>query len=333
MAQVQNCIDAGTEYCPCYLAETGDCLMCSQLQGKTFCDCRDWQGVCIYREYVANRSRMKEKRESRICRILEKEEISAEVTILKIQVSRTLAREMNQPGAYVFLRNPQADQYFDAPMSVLAVDEREAAIEIAVQIKGAKTKVLNERSVLSDGSAGVLLRGPYWNGVLGLRLIKGLRLERALLLTRGIGQAPAVAVAKKLIQGGNKVTVFVDPGRSGLDLSERYFRKLGCATEEISPLFDTKNLTLAEEAREYLKRRIKEEGYRLLFSSGPDKMHEGIGRLLLAEAPDVSLACSNGARLCCGEGICGSCQTRTSDGTRVKSCKSQLEPIEIFAGR
>ncbi len=45
-----DCIDAGTENCPCYLALTGDCLTCSRLQGKDYCDCM-WKGVCIYNEF------------------------------------------------------------------------------------------------------------------------------------------------------------------------------------------------------------------------------------------------------------------------------------------
>ena len=28
------CIDAGSENCPCLLAESGDCITCSRLKGK-----------------------------------------------------------------------------------------------------------------------------------------------------------------------------------------------------------------------------------------------------------------------------------------------------------
>lgn len=46
-----DCIDCGTENCPCYLAATGDCLVCSRLAGKDYCDC-NWKGVCIYNEFI-----------------------------------------------------------------------------------------------------------------------------------------------------------------------------------------------------------------------------------------------------------------------------------------
>lgn len=44
--EVIDCIDAGTEFCPCHLAEEGECILCSQLHGKCFCDCVNWKGVC-----------------------------------------------------------------------------------------------------------------------------------------------------------------------------------------------------------------------------------------------------------------------------------------------
>lgn len=42
--EVIDCIDAGTEFCPCHLAEEGECILCSQLHGKCFCDCVNWKG-------------------------------------------------------------------------------------------------------------------------------------------------------------------------------------------------------------------------------------------------------------------------------------------------
>lgn len=31
-----ECIDAGTEYCPCYLAKLGECYECPLLRGEKF---------------------------------------------------------------------------------------------------------------------------------------------------------------------------------------------------------------------------------------------------------------------------------------------------------
>jgi hypothetical protein len=80
-----DCVDAGTDYCPCYLAETNNCLICSQLQGKVFCDCINWKGVCIYQEFVWNGNKMKEPRENVPVSILEKRFINENILFLKLK--------------------------------------------------------------------------------------------------------------------------------------------------------------------------------------------------------------------------------------------------------
>lgn len=70
--EIKDCIDAGSEYCPCHLAETGDCILCSQLSGKKFCDCINWKGVCIYQEFIWNGKKAKEERETYLGKIIKK---------------------------------------------------------------------------------------------------------------------------------------------------------------------------------------------------------------------------------------------------------------------
>lgn len=322
MKHVVDCIDAGSEYCPCYLAETGECITCSQLQGKDFCDCKNWKGVCIYQEYVWNRHTIKEGRKNFLCRILEKERVSDAVVILTIEVTKTLARELNQAGAYVFLRGAREPYFFDTPMSIMTADAERGTIKAALQVRGVKTKSLG---VLDDE---VYLRGPYWNGLLGLQNLKKMRGQRALLVTRGIGQAPALPVARKLVMAGNEVDVILDPGRAGVCFAEPYYRELGCGVV-VLPLLDNK-LSVPEESLAIIKSMVEEKGVSLVYSGGSDKLHEGIGRLVSSLDKDISFCCSNDAKFCCGEGVCGSCQTRLPDGSRIKTCKTQLSPIELF---
>ena len=181
MYQVLDCIDAGSEYCPCFLAESGECLTCSQLQGKTFCDCKNWKGVCIYQEYVWNRFRMKERRENTTCELVGKTVVAKNITILKIKVNKTMARELNQPGAYVFLRRNDEPGYFDTPMSVMTVDEG-STVDIAVQIR-VKTKALNQRPLRSV--CGARTGTACWD----LNILKGFA-AAAPCLFQGIAQAP-----------------------------------------------------------------------------------------------------------------------------------------------
>ena len=64
-----DCIDAGTEYCPCKLAESGECLICSQCQGECFCDCLNWKGVCIYQEFYNNGNKANDGRKAYDCTV------------------------------------------------------------------------------------------------------------------------------------------------------------------------------------------------------------------------------------------------------------------------
>src|SRR5690606_31713775 len=110
--------------------------------GKVFCDCTNWQGVCIYQEYIWNHARSKERRRVYPCQILAQKKVAPTVTVLTLQVRRTLARELKEPGAYVFLRVPPQPVFFDLPMSIMQADERAGIIKIAVQERGVKTKYL-----------------------------------------------------------------------------------------------------------------------------------------------------------------------------------------------
>jgi len=322
MHQIKECIDCGSDYCPCYLSEIGECIVCSQLQGKNFCDCLNWKGVCVYQEYVWNRSQMKEGRKSLLCDVENVEQVSENVVILTLKVNKTLARELNQPGAYVFLRNLEDPNFFDTPMSIMMADPILGTISMAVQIKGVKTKSLTEIS------RQILLRGPYWKCLLGMQAIKSLTNSTALLVVRGIAQAPALPVARKLRKGGNEVDVLLDMGKAGTNFAEQLFRDAGCNVIPMSLL--DQNLQVPAEALDYIKKLLTEKRVQLVYSGGTDKLHEGLSRLIKATSPDVYLTCSNDARFCCGEGVCGSCHTRLEDGSRIKTCKTQLKPMEIF---
>lgn len=324
---ITNCIDAGTPYCPCYLAETGECIMCSQLQGEVFCACLNWQGVCIYQEYIWHNSRRREDRQIALYEILNCTPRGTNVIIARIQVELSLARELKQPGAYVFLRAPYNPEFFDLPMSILQADESSGIIEIAVQKRGVKTKCLLEK--LAEGK--VFLRGPYWNGILGLKHLKTQQKGKTILVVRGIGQAPAVSVARKLRQGANEVLVLLDKGRTKADFTGPLFQELGCKVEYIN-LLNPQDWSLTEKAAVYLKKYLTKTKCDLLYAGGSDLLHQQIFDLLISLKQKIKFVCSNNAQLCCGEGVCGSCQTRLTDGRRVKRCKTQLEPASIYQG-
>jgi hypothetical protein len=73
---------------------------------------------------------------------------------------------------------------------------------------------------------------------------------------------------------------------------------------------------------ENLLRKKQYDNVLLLVS---DYYIETLGRVIKKILPDADLAVSNNFRICCGEGLCGSCSIDTSAGETIKMCKCQLK--------
>lgn len=313
-----ECIDAGSEYCPCFLAEANECITCSHLQGKEFCDC-NWRGVCIYQEYVWAGNRKKGVRSSYPAVVEAKKDVSQNTFVYRLRVTKTLARQLDNPGAYVFMRDKEKPSFFDVPMSVMAVDAVKGEIQVALQVQGAKTKAL------AEPEKGIIVRGPYWNGILGQRYLKSVKNGNCLVISRGIGQAPAAMVAGYLIRGGNRVRVIVDPGKVGVVFISDLIKDLPCEVEELD--------LNSKQGIKVVNRYLKNENHDLVFSGGSDKQHLHIIQEIDRLEQKPFIVVTNNNEICCGEGICGSCSTRIDSGVRVKACKVQLDVRRVIERR
>lgn len=49
-----KCADFASPFCPCELAEHGQCLVCAQCSGKEMCDCGYTTGYCVMQELRNN---------------------------------------------------------------------------------------------------------------------------------------------------------------------------------------------------------------------------------------------------------------------------------------
>jgi len=295
-----ECIDASSDYCPCYLAEFGECLTCSLLQGEAFCDC-NWTGTCIFQEYVwlgfKNRRKI-------LCKIIEKKIIN-DLLILTLEVPRKVVKCLEKPGSYIFLRNYHSSSFFDAPIAVMHVDEE--CVKVAVQVKGPKTK-----SLLRNCNDLVYLRGPYWNGVFGLKQLLQTYHSKCLVILSGVAQASGVLVINALHKNRNKITVIIDK-------SYPFFIKK----------YISRDVKVYEEdlSSEFLKDFISDENVKFIYIGGSDRLQRRILELAQLYNPAVHIGISNNNKLCCGEGICGSCEL---NGQKLKGCKVQFDPKEML---
>lgn len=316
------CIDAGTMYCPCHLAETGDCVHCSQLSGENFCQCKDWCGVCIYEKYLSNGSKPSKLRGTYKCSIIDKDNLGDKISIFTLKAPENVVRELIYPGSFVFLRPVGSINLFDVPISIMKADTFNATLRVVIKSSGIKTKNL---FALNKGDE-LLLRGPFSNGVMGLLNINKAKRGTSIVVAREIGIIPSIPVMEKLYSNDNKIISIID-SKYNPNIYKKYFDN--CNSEIINcNILDHGSLT--EEFKSILSKILKENNINLIHCGGPDIM---IYEIIKFVDKSINFSCSNNSKMSCGEGICGSC-TKHYEGDIVKRlCKVQIDPRDLFKDR
>lgn len=317
-----DCIDAGTDYCPCSLAERKECIICPRLQDSDVCDCLNWKGTCICQDFISNGYKSKRSRGFVKYNILERRMLRNDLLMLKIKVSSTLARELNNFGAYVFLKREGDIDAYSTPLSIMESDIENNIITIVVKIMGAKTKAL------LDSKSEILLKGPYWNGIQGQKYLKDLKDKSCLILARGVAAAPAVLAAKRLVQKGNQVYVLLDRGRGPENFAHGYFKDAGAKIEDIY-FFDREG-NFSGETRAIIEHLLRKWNFKVVLSAGSDEFHSRMIKFIGEKDKYVSFATVSNSVMCCGEGVCGSCEVSDRKGERIRTCKQQYDPVEVF---
>lgn len=321
--EIVDCIDAGTEYCPCHLAESNECILCSQLSGKKFCDCINWKGVCIYQEYCWNGGKAKKGRREYLCRILRKNFIDNKLIEFEILIPHFLMNKLNMPGSFIFIRHPDTNNFYDTPISIMEANMDENTINIVIDIRGVKTKKINE---LKEGE-NVLIKAPFWNGVQGLKNLNSSKDGVSVVILRGIGQAPAVPVMKKLYSNSNNIITIIDKGGLKDIFISKYIRKYNCTNYTCNILKDGE---LTNDFKELLISILEHNNVNLIHISAQDII---IYQVLNYVKKPIKFSCSNNAKMCCGEGVCGCCTVRFKGHKVKRMCKVQTDPRNLFEGR
>ena len=355
------CADVGTRNCPCPLAETGDCLVCSRLSGARECSCR-WAGVCVYNEYMQNGSMVRTKRKARSTGILQRLRQGDDLLMLQLRVPRGFALEASRPGSFLFLKPPGAPEMTSVPVSVMAADVEHESLWVILKIISAKTKALAACEDFLE------MRGIYHSGLLGKGAAGMLDLhdpgisvrKRWLILTKGVGFAPAVNLIR-WAAGRIDIHVIADPEKVGDDVIRQQFRawqpeghrseggrfrlefqslaKLLEQPAAASPLQQTDSIAPALPAT---ARHTSGSIATALHTSGshdpdlnaPCLQQTDYDRIFLLASdyyikrlsavmkiPPEKLVFCNNFHLCCGEGICGACGHVDAEGNLHKMCK------------
>ena len=355
------CADVGTRNCPCPLAETGDCLVCSRLSGARECSCR-WAGVCVYNEYMQNGSMVRTKRKARSTGILQRLRQGDDLLMLQLRVPRGFALEASRPGSFLFLKPPGAPEMTSVPVSVMAADVEHESLWVILKIISAKTKALAACEDFLE------MRGIYRSGLLGKGVAGMLDLhdpgisvrKRWLILTKGVGFAPAVNLIR-WAAGRIDIHVIADPEKVGDDVIRQQFRawqpeghrseggrfrlefqslaKLLEQPAAASPLQQTDSIATAPPATALHTSDSITTALHTSGSHDPDLnasylQQTDYDRIFLLASdyyikrlsavmkiPPEKLVFCNNFHLCCGEGICGACGHVDAEGNLRKMCK------------
>lgn len=317
---ISRCADITSQYCPCLLAETNHCVFCSHLKGKITCDC-NWAGVCILYEkhWQSKKNRWRNKENLPIRTEVETEfnilqQISEAAFLLEISLPVDLASQLTKTGAFIFLRRPQDPYFYHFPVGVMKVSD--TRIQVVVETVGPKSARLfdNKEHLL-------LVRGPYYNGIFGQPWIDNVTHGEIILVAGGMGQAPAYAIVHKLLSRDNQVTAILAPGHLGKVFIADGIRQLGAQVHVVE--------SLRQEGMTLLQQKFS-QGPDLIVSAGPDEQHYGIIETMGSAGVNIPMAATNNATMCCGEGICGSCQKETRHHGVIRTCKVQTSFDELL---
>ncbi len=306
------CFDAGSQYCPCALSELGQCVACSLLRGEQTCDC-GWSGVCVYSEYVRNKSAHKSGRPAHSATVLGRWEIAGEgmpgasVALgAELAVPEDIAAWCSLPGSFVLVRPSGSTERWNVPLCVAGTKGR--SLTVAVEVAGPKTTALARN--LREGSK-VTLVGPFWSGIQGHLALRKHGGSRVLAVAKGINQATLVQVAQYVSHRGGTLKALIGPGTLGAVFVLETLEACG-ASVEILPR--EKDHNLARIFREITRGHCD-----LLISAGGDAQHNSLEELLQSLPEPPAFAWSSNLTMTCAEGICGSC---LKNGFR--GCKSEL---------
>jgi len=310
---ISQCIDMNSKYCPCLLADTNQCVFCSHLKGEATCNC-NWSGMCILYEkhWQYNKQQGEEPIKIRVEEEVEfkvQEQIGQNTFILEMEVSCELAGQLKKIGSFIFVRSPKDPQFFNFPVNIMKVAKN--TLQIGMEAVGPKSL-----SILADNNNKLIVRGPYYSGVLGGPWIDNITDGNIILVAGGIGQAPAFPLAVQLMNTNNHVRAILAPGKVGKIFIDQQLAEMGVEVHSVSSLRQFGMPMLQEWVA------MKPD---LIVSAGPDEQHYGVIAAMQAGGANIPMVATNNATMCCGEGICGSCLRKTRDNKNIRMCKQQID--------
>jgi NAD(P)H-flavin reductase len=305
------CFDAGSEYCPCALADLRQCVSCSLLRGLDVCQC-GWNGLCVYAEYVRRKEKSKEPRQIVAAKVLDRKELTNTpivAFIFRLSVPESISRWCIFPGSFLLLRPSDTPERYNVPLTVM--EAQEGSVTLALEVKGPKTYALEKN--IKPGKE-ITVTGPFSSGIQGVGYLKSISTRRVLAIAKGMGQPAVLGAARQVLSRGGYFKVMIGPGNMNLVFIQDSLLKMGAQFE------------IMEREKDHNLARLEDEilgnHYDVVFSSGSPSQHKGVLEIVKRKDQPPHFAWSSNLSMTCAEGICGSCLVNGFRG-----CKSHLAPL------
>ena len=105
-----KCSNYASDTCPCVLAESGHCIVCSMCRGEDFCDCSDAAGFCIMQELANNGGKARDQHHIMKCTVTYANIYDDTIKLIRLHIPDGNIGDFTQLGAFVFIRvNPRID--------------------------------------------------------------------------------------------------------------------------------------------------------------------------------------------------------------------------------
>ncbi len=311
------CVDYGSEYCPCIMAETGHCVVCNRVNGSDSCDCRIYDGgVCVLEELERNNGKAKPFRSTYTCSVLTLKKHESFV-FMRLNVPSNFEYAVKTIGSFVFIRTNE-NIWFDTPISIQYDECFVGSIGVYVLTCGIKTSYFAN---LKEGDT-VYLRGPFFSGILGKRELQSQQNGKCLVFAKGVALMPSISAINYLKNQGNNVKIFVDKSSFSKEYLNFHLELFELDYEPILLVDKYGNLT--EIAKNTILDFVDNGGELMHIGTSEYVIHLIIDYLNSIHAKHIRLSCCNNEKMCCGEGVCGACTSKSTNNKTVHSCKEQI---------
>src|SRR5699024_11585534 len=138
-----------------------------------------------------------------------------------IKIQKKITKELCKPEAYFLVKSEdKKSNVFSAPISVMDVDLDTSNLEMVIKTVGVKTKDIIKFNK-------VYIKGPYFNGLFGIKDIKSISNSNCLIILNGLSQVNSINVIQRLLYNNNKVNDFINHNGVIIDTVVQKINSLG----------------------------------------------------------------------------------------------------------